>query len=53
MDKALKELKRHIKEVTAELEEEAYIDFMRELGHWANSEAELAEYTPEMGPIMD
>lgn len=48
MDKAMKELKRHIREVTAGLCQEDYMELMSELGHWATIEAEMAEYTPEM-----
>ncbi len=53
MKEALKDIKRLVKELTSDLEQEDYAEFMRNLGSWAISEAELAEYGPEMASIID
>ena len=53
MKEALKDIKRLVKELTSDLEQEDYAEFMRALGPWATSEADMAEYTPEMTPILD
>ena len=53
MKEALNDIKRLAKELTSDLEQEDYIDFMRELVKWASSEADMAEYGPEMTSIID
>lgn len=53
MKEALNDIKRLAKELTSDLEQEDYIEFMRELGNWASSEADMAEYGPEMTSIID
>ena len=53
MKEALKDIKRLAKELTSDLDQEDYIDFMRALGTWATSEADMVEYTPEMTSIVD
>jgi hypothetical protein len=44
MRQTMNDVKQYIKEMTDSLETEAYIEFMRELGEWANNQAELQEY---------
>lgn len=40
----INEIKQKIKEDTAELSTQEYMEFMRELSIWAEDEANLAEY---------
>ncbi len=35
MKEALKDLKKHIKLITQDIDTEEYIEFMREIGNWA------------------
>lgn len=46
----IKDIKRHIKEATMELDTTEYIEFMQELSQWAEDEAALAEYLAEYSP---
>jgi hypothetical protein len=40
----MKDVQQYIREMTDSLETEAYIEFMRELAEWANTQADLQEY---------
>ncbi len=53
MKEALKDIKRLAKELTSDLEQDDYIESMRDLGNWASGEADMAEYGPEMSSILD
>jgi hypothetical protein len=44
---AIEDMKRHIRNVTVELDNEEYLEFMQELGNWVEDEIERAEYTVE------
>jgi hypothetical protein len=54
-NKAIEDMKRHIREVTVELDNEEYLEFMQELGNWVEDEIERAEYTVEeaLGPRVE
>ena len=41
------EVQRTIRELTCEMDTEAYVDFMRELGDWANTQADVADYAED------
>lgn len=44
----MREIQRHIKEATMELETDDFIWFLRELAEWCNSEADMQEYKFEL-----
>lgn len=43
----IKEIKRDIKERVIELDTEEYIAFMRELSEWAQTEADIADFSAD------
>lgn len=43
----MNEAKQVIKEMTCSMENEEYIEFMRELSDWAGSQADMAEFVPD------
>lgn len=42
---AMSDLQRHIREVTVEMGDEDYLEFMKELGLWVEDEIARTEYT--------
>ena len=46
----LKDIKREIKIATAELGMPEYAEFMRSLAEWAEDEANIAEFEPDLTP---
>lgn len=47
MGNVLLEVQRYIAEITSDLEMPEYIDYLRELSHWAETQAELMEFREE------
>lgn len=47
MANIMTEVQRTIKEQTIAMETESYVEFMRELADWANTQAELADYVED------
>ena len=47
MKKILKQIKNYIQLHTSEMENEDYIELMREISVWSNNEADLIEYRKE------
>ena len=52
MKEALKDIKRLAKQLTSDLDQEDYIDFMRALGTWATSDTDMVESTVKMRSTM-
>lgn len=53
MDRLIKQTKNYVQLHTSDMDDEAYIAFMRELAEWAQNEADLAEYGPEEAELND
>lgn len=47
MKKILNQIKNYIQLHTSEMENEEYIELMREISVWSNNEADLIEYRKE------
>lgn len=48
MSNVLLEVQRYIAEITGDLEMPEYIDYLRELANWAESQADLMEFREEV-----
>ena len=44
----IKDIEKEIKEATVEFSTPEYIEFLRELAMWAEDEANIAEYDPDI-----
>lgn len=47
------EVQRSIREHTCEMDTKEYVNFMRELAEWANTQAEVADYAEDFAPNDD
>lgn len=53
MSRITEQIKNHIQLHTSDMENDEYVDIMREIAEWANSQADIYEYRDELATDDD